>query len=80
MRRSIVALIVGVLIGTAGVGTAATLGWSHKSDGVWCRQTKGIVACVPMTGSGYGVAISSEMVVVMNMNGRVVYKHLQPGS
>ena len=80
MKRAIACLIAGVVLGSTSVGVAATSGyWSHKQDGVWCKNSGGNIACIPMSGDGFGVGISRDSVLVMNLdNSKTVFTRFQP--
>jgi acyl CoA:acetate/3-ketoacid CoA transferase len=79
MKRVIVALIVGISIGVTGVAGAAQQGWSHRQNGIWCKEVGTMVGCVPMAGRGYGVAISRDAVLVMDIRtNKNVFSRYQP--
>jgi hypothetical protein len=74
VKRVISALIAGVILGSTGVGVAASQ-WSHHQFGVWCKSdysSQG-VACVKETGTGYGIGITRNFVMVMNNRGKTVF-------
>jgi hypothetical protein len=80
MKRAIAGLIAGLVLGTAGVGAAASNGyWQHKTDGVCCKNSGGTIACVPMSGEGYGIGISRDAVMVMRASdSKTMFVRMQP--
>jgi hypothetical protein len=79
MKRVIAALIAGIAVGASGVAGAATMGWSHKQDGIWCKSVSGSIACIPTTARGYGVAISRDAILVMDIQSeKKVFVRYQP--
>jgi hypothetical protein len=78
MRKFIVGVVAGVAVGAASVAGAASQ-WSHHERGVWCRSGSYGIACIPESNTGYGVGISRNAVVVMNVDsGRTVFSRYQP--
>jgi hypothetical protein len=72
-------VIAGLLLGTISVAGASTEGASMHANGVWCKAASGSVACVRENGSGYGIGISRDLVMVMNLDtSRRVFLRYQP--
>jgi hypothetical protein len=77
--KTIIAVIITIAVVLPASAIAGATRWSHQTHGVWCRDNSNSVACIPMTGTGYGVAISSDAVMVMNIKTEhVVFQRLQP--
>ena len=82
MKRIIVGALLGLTLGAAVTAGAASQ-WRHSEGGILCasKMVNGdhAVLCIPMTGTGYGTAITRNRVVVANVsNGKVVFARLQP--
>jgi hypothetical protein len=76
LASAVTAAIVAPLAGASAL-------WSHRTDGVWCKTAKVsgqlAVLCVPETGTGYGVAISRNLLVVVDINkSQRVFSRRQP--
>jgi hypothetical protein len=78
MKRIIITALAtaAVLIPTSAYASAQ---WSHMSNGVWCKTQRGAIACIPTSGRGYGVAINSQAILVMDIKTeRSVFQRYQP--
>lgn len=84
MKKVITSLVVGVLIGSAGIGIASS---GRNADihygGIWCKtQYSGgapSVLCIREGGSGYGVGINRNLAMMMNLDsGKIVAARTQP--
>jgi hypothetical protein len=64
---------------SAATAEATSSGGTIRYAGAVCQGGGGSVNCVPLGGSGYGIAINSELVLVMNLDtGRRVFVRYQP--
>jgi hypothetical protein len=81
MKRTIAALATGLVLGSAGVGIAATSGMIHMGYNVACEKNAGsqTILCVAKGNhANLGVAISTKMVAVINAKtGAVLYVKAQ---
>lgn len=74
--KLLVVLLVGLVLGGVGIAGAASL-W--RANGILCRPMAGGIACLRSDGAGYGVGITRDFVMVMNMDtGRRVFVRYQP--
>ena len=73
MKRVITGVVAGIVIGSTGVGVAAS-SWSKHAYGVWCKSDPSVrgIACVKEDGSGYGVGVSEDFVTVVSNKGKVI--------
>lgn len=68
IKGKVAAAAAGIIIGGTGTGLAAA-SFNGHAYGVWCKSDarSQSVACVKDNGRGYGVAISKDLVVVLNL-------------
>lgn len=76
VRLAIAALTALLAFGSsAALGSGQKTEWRKFTNGVVCQSQAGGVACVKTSGSGYGVAIHKNYVLVMNLRtNKVVFK------
>lgn len=80
MKGKIVALVAGLVAGLTGSGLAAST-WSQHTYGIWCKSDPGSrgILCIKESGSGYGVGITRQFVMVYNLDtGKRMYVRYQP--
>lgn len=76
MKFAVVSVIAGMLGLT---GTSSTANNIHYG-GVWCKtwgKPKAIL-CIKEDGTGYGIGISKDLVLVQNSRGKRVFVRIQP--
>lgn len=75
--KTLIAVIITALITSASAFGAAS--WSHMQNGVWCKSSGINTVCIPTSAEGYGVGISRDAVMVMNLRTqKSVFQRYQP--
>lgn len=76
MKRTIAALVGGLVLGTAGTAVAASqMHVIYDRNGITCGYSGTVVACA---GSGYTIGMSPNVVMVKTRSGRTVFQRYQP--
>jgi len=65
LKKFITGIVAGAVLATAGVGVAAA-NWTRTYAGVICQAKASNVVCVRTDGSGWGIGINKDFVMMRN--------------
>lgn len=84
MKRMIVGIVAGLVLGTASTaGAVSAMTNDIHYGGIWCKTAYAggarSVMCIREGGSGYGVGINNNLAMMMNLDsGKIVAQRVQP--
>jgi hypothetical protein len=78
--KALVGIACVLVLGGAGVASALptrSASFIHYA-GIVCQLSSGSVRCTPQSGRGYGVGISTSVVIVVDRKGNILFERHQP--